>query len=124
MLITKPYAPGAVIVTEGTFADEMYIIQKGECKLIKQSRLRGQRLMLDIGVLGASDFFGEWGMQDAEPKPRACSVVAVGNVELLVLTRYDFEEHVSPLGCPAPRRGGSTSSRSAKSGATRSIIAL
>lgn len=93
LLINKCFPPGAVIVREGTFAEEMFLIKKGEVKLIKLANLRGQRLMLDIGVLGAGDYFGEVAMM-AE-KPRACSVVAVGNVEVLLVNRYDFEEHVS-----------------------------
>lgn len=90
--ISKSCSPNEVIIAEGELSDDMYIIAKGNCRLLKIAHYNGCRIMLDIGELGPKDFFGEATMSTNEP--RRCSVVACGNVELLVLNRYDFLKRV------------------------------
>ncbi len=78
---TRTYAPGTLIVQEGSRGDDAYIIVEGECEVIKTER----GISRAIKRLVAGDVFGEAAVFSA--KPRSASVVAVTEVVTKVVTR-------------------------------------
>ncbi|HOK06342.1 MAG TPA: cyclic nucleotide-binding domain-containing protein [Syntrophales bacterium] len=70
------YAPGELIVAEGTFDNRMYVLMEGEVKVVK-----GGAVIDTLRRTG--DIFGEMGVVDGEP--RSASVYAVGEATCLVV---------------------------------------
>jgi CRP/FNR family cyclic AMP-dependent transcriptional regulator len=77
----KSYAPGEIIFREGEEGDEMYIIQKGKVRVLKN--FGGKQDI--ISVLEKGDFFGE--MAIVNRIRRTATVSAVDSVELLAFDR-------------------------------------
>jgi CRP-like cAMP-binding protein len=77
----RSFDAGDVIVQRGDAADEMFVIRSGEVEI----RRGGARDEGIVARLGTGDFFGE--MSLLESLPRDADVVAVTDVELLVITQ-------------------------------------
>lgn len=77
--VVQRYADGDVIVREGEATREMYIIQRGRVEVTKA--LGGKSVVL--ATLERGDFFGE--MSLLESQPRAATVRAKGDAELVVI---------------------------------------
>ncbi|MDX6596239.1 MAG: family transcriptional regulator, cyclic receptor protein [Gaiellales bacterium] len=76
---TKRFASGAPLVRVGESATVFYVVLDGEVRV----QVPGRPV-----VLGAGDFFGEMALIDGEP--RSATVVAVGEVYVLMLPRAKF----------------------------------
>jgi CRP-like cAMP-binding protein len=72
--------PGELIVREGDPGNTAYVIQSGECDVIKA--IGGEPRV--VRRLGPGDVFGEAAV--FAPGPRTASIVAVGDVTLKVVT--------------------------------------
>jgi CRP/FNR family cyclic AMP-dependent transcriptional regulator len=77
----KSYAPGETIFREGEEGEEMYIIQKGKVRVLKN--FGGKPDV--ISVLEKGDFFGE--MAIVNRIRRTATVAAVDSVEVLAFDR-------------------------------------
>lgn len=64
----------------------LYIIISGKVKIIKEF-INGEKL--EVAVLGPGEFFGEMSVLDNTP--RSANVIAIEEVECLVLTAWDFK---------------------------------
>jgi CRP-like cAMP-binding protein len=80
----RTVAAGEVIVRQGQPADRFYVILSGECEVLRDRGSDEQSL----SRLGPGRFFGETGLLAGVP--RTATVVAVGEVRLLTLSRADF----------------------------------
>lgn len=78
---------GTIICHEGATEHEFYIITQGKVSISKRF-VDGQERILSIR--GAGEFFGEMAL--VEHKPRAATVVALVETELLVVTEVIFEQ--------------------------------
>ncbi|MFQ5957238.1 MAG: diguanylate cyclase domain-containing protein [Candidatus Brocadiales bacterium] len=87
-LLGKTYKDGDIIVKEGTKSREMYIIQAGKVKVVKD---RGNE-EIELGVLHEGDVFGEMSLLDT--KPRSATVKAVGKAKVLAIDREVFLKRV------------------------------
>jgi hypothetical protein len=76
--VTRP--PGNVIVTEGDFAECMYLIVSGTVHISREGRR--------LAELGPRDFFGEMAVLDGEL--RSATVIAATRVHLLRIDRADL----------------------------------
>jgi len=76
--------PGEVIVHEGDYGDEFYLIVSGKAEVVKQ---HGETPLI-IATLSVGDFFGD--MAIFEHLPRVASVVAVAESVLLRLSAEHF----------------------------------
>jgi len=76
---TKRFASGAPLVRVGEAASVFYVIIDGEVRV----EVPGRPVVLRTG-----DFFGEMALIDGEP--RSATVVAVGEVQVLMLPRAKF----------------------------------
>lgn len=81
----QSYHHGDLIVREGEPGDRFYLIRSGFVKVSTQG-MEGD--VIELGKMGEGSFFGEVSL--LTDKPRTASVVADGELELMELTRADF----------------------------------
>jgi len=86
----RTFADGECIVREGDIGDTFYLIRSGEVQVSVQDRKSRRQVML--GCMRAGDFFGEVALLTG--RPRTATVCAKGTVELMELSRADFEKIV------------------------------
>lgn len=84
----RTFADGQTIFNEGDPGREMYVIQEGAVEISAMSQ--GGEITLD--VLDKSDFFGEMSLLSG--RPRSATARAVGDVEVLVIDKAQFEQLV------------------------------
>lgn len=86
------YESGEMIVEKGEVGRELYMIVNGEVEVFEpgDGRSKGER---SLGKLGARDVFGEKAL--LEDTKRTASVRALGQVDVLVMSRRDFRSMVS-----------------------------
>jgi CRP/FNR family cyclic AMP-dependent transcriptional regulator len=79
-VVPRSYKAGETIVNEGEQAVAFYIIASGRVVVRKGDT--------ELNTLGSGECFGEMALLDGYP--RATSVVALEDTELLAMTRWDF----------------------------------
>jgi len=94
------FAPGARVVTEGEAGSRFYIINEGSARVTKKGTAdatfgAGGPAETVLGTLKEQDFFGERALITNEP--RAASVVAVTQLECLVLDGDAFRAHLADV---------------------------
>ncbi len=87
---THRYTAGENIFHEGDEGTALYIIEKGEVKIVRRSP-EGKEVVLSL--FRATDLFGELALFDG--KPRSADAVAKGPSQLLILERNDFRRFVA-----------------------------
>lgn len=87
-LRTKYYAPGDVIIEEGTTGDDFYIVEDGEVRCTKGDEEVSARL-------GSGDFFGELALVTNDL--RMATVTAMRKTKCLVLDRKTFKRLLGPM---------------------------
>eukprot|EP00948_MAST-09A_sp_MAST-9A-sp1_P003206 g3206.t1 len=111
ILISRRFLHGDIIISEGDTANYMYYILSGRCRVLKRLWYNGEWKLVDLGILGPYDYFGEYGMlyrhsttintekgnEEKRPKGlRTASVIAWGTtVEVLEVSRVDFHARFS-----------------------------
>jgi len=80
------YKPGAVIIEENSLGEALYLVEKGEVKVVKGEGKEQQ----EIARLGRGELFGE--MSLIENELTSASVIAASDVEVLAIHRPEFEE--------------------------------
>ena len=83
------FLPGEVIMCEGDFSQELYILVSGRVRVVKDYRGPYE---LTTAVLTQGDFFGE--MASFESAPRSATIVAEEEAELLVLSPEKFKQTI------------------------------
>lgn len=78
--LERTYADGEVIVREGEFSRDMFVIQSGEVQITKRV---GER-EVELARLHQGDFFGE--MSLLESLPRDATARSMGETALLVIS--------------------------------------
>ncbi len=86
----RSYEDGDVIVAEGDSAEHLFIIAAGRVAVWHEDN-RGTRV--DLVELTEGQYFGEIGLLDGGI--RSATVEAVGEVELLAMSRKTFEQVVA-----------------------------
>ncbi|MDQ7010456.1 MAG: cyclic nucleotide-binding domain-containing protein [Mariprofundaceae bacterium] len=81
-----------VIVREGDPGDTFYLIRSGTVSIFTRDIKNGNE-QVPLGAMGEGGFFGEVAL--LTDKPRTATVVANERVELMELTREDFDEIVA-----------------------------
>ena len=82
----RSYPRNSVILFEDDPGDALYIVAKGQVKVVLIGE-DGREVILS--VLGEGSFFGEMAVIDEEP--RSAHVIAMDDSSLLVLRREDFQ---------------------------------
>lgn len=83
------FLPGEVILYEGDFSQELYILVSGRVRIVKDYHGSHER---PLANLTPGDFFGE--MAIFESAPRSATVVAEDEAELLVLSPEKFKQTI------------------------------
>ena len=87
-MLKETHPTGSKVITQGEEGDKFYIIRSGRMEVSKETD--GKRE--SIAELGPGDFFGELALLRREP--RAATVTAIQDVELLTLSEKLFLEIV------------------------------
>ncbi len=74
------YEAGTTVITEGEIAHEFFVIIEGTATVTRKGRA--------VAKLGPGDSFGELALLD--PQPRAATVTARSDLDLLVMGRREF----------------------------------
>ncbi len=85
IMVPRTAAAGEVIIKENDQAAGFFIITSGKVEVIKGD---GTDKAESLNTLGPGDFFGEMAL--FEGFPRAATVKASEDTELLAMTRWDF----------------------------------
>jgi len=85
--VMNSYQNGDVIVREGEPGDRFYLIRSGFVKISTQG-MGGAADQIELGRMGEGAFFGEVSL--LTDKPRTATVVADSDLELMELSRDDF----------------------------------
>ncbi len=86
------FAKDALIVSQDTSGDALFIIESGRVKVVLYGE-SGREMILTIFRSG--DFFGEMSLLDGQP--RSANVIALENARVLVLSREDFVRHLQEV---------------------------
>jgi len=86
--MTRVYKKDSVIFCEGEPGDELFIIQKGSVKIIKIT----ENNEILLAVLKTGDIFGEMAL--LESKPRAATIVAYEDCQLMAVNRANFQQMI------------------------------
>jgi CRP/FNR family cyclic AMP-dependent transcriptional regulator len=81
---TLSFAEGGVVFIKGDPGDNAYVVASGLIEIRESGRV--------IERMGPGELFGEMAVIDSEP--RSASAVAVGNTELVVIDRAEFERRL------------------------------
>jgi cAMP-dependent protein kinase regulator len=92
-LQTQSAKEGEVIVQQGEAGDRFYILEKGECKVLKRY-VEGSEPQ-EVMQYKPGDYFGELALLKNEP--RAATVIAKTDVKLLYLERRVFQQLLGPI---------------------------
>lgn len=84
----RTFVRGEIIVREGDIGDTFYLIRSGVVQISTMNRKNRQQVVL--GSMLAGDFFGEVALLTG--KPRTATVRAQGRVEIMELSRDDFDK--------------------------------
>ncbi|HML25045.1 MAG TPA: Crp/Fnr family transcriptional regulator [Aggregatilinea sp.] len=84
-LVTREYEPGAVIFSQGSPGNSMYIVRSGLVDAVLTSEDGSERILAQFGP---EQFFGEFGLLDG--LPRSATMVAREPSDLLKLGRTEF----------------------------------
>ena len=82
----EKYPANHVIFKEGDKGDKLYVILKGKVRISKQIEGIGEEA---LAILGPGSFFGEMSLID--DFPRSADAITNEPVELLTISRDDFE---------------------------------
>ncbi len=84
----RSFARGEAIVREGERGDAFYLIRSGSVAVVA-SKIDAKGGQVELGRLSEGSFFGEISLLSG--KPRTATVIADQNVELMELTRENFD---------------------------------
>ena len=79
--------PNQLVLREGDTSDSMYVVLSGRIRIYKKDP---EGNTLELAVLQAGDFFGEYALLDN--KPRSASVSCLTRCEFLVIRRQQFHD--------------------------------
>jgi cAMP-dependent protein kinase regulator len=90
----KSFKDGEYVIHQGEQGDFFYLISDGVAKAIRDTNL--------IGLMRKGDFFGERALMTSEP--RACDVIAIGQLKVICMERQQFERLLGPCNDILQRR--------------------
>jgi CRP/FNR family cyclic AMP-dependent transcriptional regulator len=90
LTVVRDYRDGDVIVRENEAGVAFYIIARGKVEVVKGLGSADEHV---VDTLGEEQFFGEMALFDNQV--RSASVRASGDVQCLVLTKWDFNAELT-----------------------------
>ena len=90
ILNLRHYEKGTVVVREGDPGDSLFIVIRGEVRVLTQTPMKKE---VFLATLGEGEFFGEIALVTG--KPRTATIITNADSELLELTRADYEKIIA-----------------------------
>lgn len=87
----RKYASGEVIIAEGTYGSQTFLIQEGRVMICKET---GGMSRIPIAVLKTGEVFGEMYLFD-DTGFRTASVVAQGDVTVEIIPKEEMEKYLA-----------------------------
>lgn len=84
-VVRQHFEAGEVVFLEGDLGDSVYLIQSGECDVLREANSRQS----PIATLGPGDYFGEMALLD--DVTRNATVRARTTMDVLLVSKNDFE---------------------------------
>jgi CRP-like cAMP-binding protein len=84
------FCDGEYLVRQGEQGDSMFIVRRGDLRVEVAMPSGG---VTQVALLGPGDFFGEMSLLTGEP--RSASILARGEVEVVMLTKSEFASTVA-----------------------------
>ncbi len=81
------FEPGDVVFNQGDFGDKVYVVQQGECEVLREMDGGGQEL---LAVLRSGEYFGEMAL--LSDLSRNATVRARTPVNVLLIPKSDFDK--------------------------------
>ena len=81
------FEPGDVVFNQGDFGDKVYVIQQGECEVLRENDGGGQEV---LAVLGSGEYFGEMAL--LSDLSRNATVKARTPLNVLLIPKGDFNK--------------------------------
>jgi len=85
-LTVEQHRTGSVIIKEGSSGAAAYFLISGTCEVRREGRRGSKR----VGIMKRGECFGE--LSIINPAPRSATVLALEDVDVLVLTEQDFKD--------------------------------
>ena len=96
----ESYAAGQSICVQGAASEDLYILARGACAIVRQVPLDdGGTCQLQVNTIGRGELFGEVGVLHGAP--RSATVVALRASDVYALSKYDLARFFGA--CPALR---------------------
>lgn len=86
----RHYEKGSVIVKEGDPGNSLFIVVRGEVRVLTQTPMKKEVFLAN---LGEGEFFGEIALLTG--KPRTATIITNTDSELLELTKEDYEKIIA-----------------------------
>jgi CRP-like cAMP-binding protein len=83
---SQHFEPGDLVFSQGDLGDNVYVIQKGECEVIRED----SGVARQLAVLRAGDYFGE--MAVLSDKTRNASIRVLKSMDVLLIPKDDFDK--------------------------------
>jgi NADH dehydrogenase len=80
------FEPGDVVFNQGDFGDKVYVVQKGECEVLREKEGGGQEV---LAVLRSGEYFGEMAL--LSDLSRNATVKARTPLNVLLIPKGDFD---------------------------------
>ena len=87
LLEQQSYSKGDVIIDEGKSKQDLWIVLKGTCQVVKKNK---SKTLKQLAILEAGAVFGE--MSFFQKAPHSATVRALTDVKVLRMTRENFEQ--------------------------------
>jgi CRP/FNR family transcriptional regulator, cyclic AMP receptor protein len=88
----RVFHPGETVLQQGALSQEMWVLLEGKCEVVKQVDV-GQQREIVLATLEPYSNFGE--MSFFHSAPHSASVRAQTHVELLCITRAEFDRLIA-----------------------------
>lgn len=85
----RHYPSGDLVCSKGDHGDEMFLVKKGKASVVLPLH-RYDSKFKSVSKIGEGNLFGELAFFDG--KERSADVYAVGDLELLVLSRKEYDK--------------------------------
>lgn len=88
VLKSKTVAKGQIIIRQGELGENFYIIEQGDCVVIKDGE--------EVNVLHKNDYFGELSLLEDSPRAATVKVISENGCKVVYLSKSEFKRLLGP----------------------------
>ena len=88
VLKSKTVAKGQIIIRQGEVGENFYIIEQGDCVVIKDGE--------EVNVLHKNDYFGELSLLEDSPRAATVKVISENGCKVVYLGKSEFKRLLGP----------------------------